>query len=178
VTSRFKTVFVDRDGTLNQKATDGEYIASPDDLHLIEGVGPAVRRLNKAGIPIFVITNQRGVARGIMSTGMLDCVNAQLTRKLAQFGASVDGIYTCPHEIDACDCRKPKPGLLLQCASEHPGLDFSRSVVIGDVESDIAAGLAVGAQAILVADDSTATAAQHVVRSFCDAIEIVLDEDD
>jgi D-glycero-D-manno-heptose 1,7-bisphosphate phosphatase len=174
VSPRFDAVFVDRDGTLNVSAPEGAYITSPDDVVLIEGVGPAMRQLNEAGVSVYVVTNQRGVARGVMSSEEVGAVNAQLIGLLGAFGAVVDGIYVCPHEIDACDCRKPKPGLLLQCVADHPHLDLSHSVMIGDVESDIAAGLTAGTQTIRIDEGSTPTAAQYTVPDFAAAVEVVL----
>jgi D-glycero-D-manno-heptose 1,7-bisphosphate phosphatase len=176
VSPRFDAVFVDRDGTLNLGAAEGAYITSPEDLALIEGVGPALYRLNTAGIPVFVVTNQRGVARGIMSIEQVGAVNARLSDLLGEFGASLDGVYVCPHEIGTCDCRKPRPGLLWQCAADHPHLDLSRSVMIGDVETDVAAGLAAGAQTIRISESLTATAAHYRVPDFAAAVEVVLSE--
>jgi D-glycero-D-manno-heptose 1,7-bisphosphate phosphatase len=176
VSPRFETVFVDRDGTLNQSAAEGAYVTSPEDLALIEGVGPAIRQLNEAGISVYVVTNQRGVARGVMSIDDVRGVNARLTTLLGTFGASLDGIYVCPHEIDACDCRKPKPGLLRRCAADHPQLDLARAVMVGDAESDIAAGLAAGTQAIRIDESSTRTAAQYRVPDFAAAVQVILAE--
>lgn len=173
---RFDAVFVDRDGTLNLRAPEGAYITSPEDIVLIEGVGPAMCQLNEAGISVYVVTNQRGVARGIMSIEEVRAVNAQLIVLLGAFGAFLDGIYVCPHEIGACDCRKPKPGLLRQCAADHPHLDLSHSVMIGDVESDIAAGLAAGTQTILIDESLTPTAALYRVPDFAAAVEVALSE--
>jgi D-glycero-D-manno-heptose 1,7-bisphosphate phosphatase len=174
VSPKFDAVFVDRDGTLNLGAPEGAYITAPEEIALIEGVGPALCRLNTAGIPVYVVTNQRGVARGVMSIEEVGAVNARLSELLGAFGAFLDGIYVCPHEIDACDCRKPKPGLLWQCAADHPDLDLSQSVMIGDVETDIAAGLAAGTQTILIDESSTPTAAQFRVPDFAAAVEVVL----
>jgi len=176
VTSRFDAVFVDRDGTLNEKAPEGAYITSPTKLVLIDGVGSGISRLNEAGIPVYVVTNQRGVARSIMTEDDVVAVNEQLTILLKEFGAFVDGVYVCPHEIGVCECRKPMPGLLVRCAADHPPLRLSHSVMIGDTETDITAGNVVGTQTILVGIISTPTAADFRVSSFEAAVRIVLSE--
>jgi D-glycero-D-manno-heptose 1,7-bisphosphate phosphatase len=168
-------VFVDRDGTLNRKAPEGSYVRTAEEVVLLDGVGPALSRLNKAGIPVYLVTNQRGVARGVMSLDDVRAVNARLNDLLAaSSGAWLDGIYVCPHGEGECDCRKPRPGLLLQCAADHPGLRLTHSVMIGDVESDVAAGLAAGTRTVLLAEAATSTAADFTAPDFAAAVVITL----
>jgi histidinol-phosphate phosphatase family protein len=119
-------VFLDRDGTLNVKPPDGEYIERPEALELLPGAAEAVGLLNRAGMWTAVVTNQRGVALGRMSAEDLDAVHERLRLLLRLEGSFVDAIYACTHESGVCDCRKPGPGLLLQAREEHPGLDFAR----------------------------------------------------
>src|SRR3954453_10440930 len=113
-------VFLDRDGTINVSAPRGGYITRAGELALLRGAAAAVRRLNEAGAWVGVVTNQRGVALGLMSEADVDGVHARLRELLAAEGAHVDGIWTCPHAEGACDCRKPQPGILLQAQREHP----------------------------------------------------------
>jgi D-glycero-D-manno-heptose 1,7-bisphosphate phosphatase len=174
VPRRLDAVFVDRDGTLNRKAPEGSYVRTAEEVVLLDGVGPALSRLNKAGIPVYLVTNQRGVARGLMSLDDVSAVNARLSDLLAVSAAWVDGIYVCPHGEGECDCRKPQPGLLLRCAADHPALRLSHSVIIGDVESDIAAGLAAGTRTVLIADASIPTAADFTVPDFAAAVDVAL----
>src|ERR1022692_2999519 len=107
-------VFLDRDGTLNVKPPDGEYIERPEALELLPGAADAVRMLNRAGLWAGVVTNQRGVALGRMSAEDLDAVHERFRYLLRLEGAFVDAIYACPHQIGTCACRKPHPGLLLR----------------------------------------------------------------
>ncbi|MGH7301970.1 MAG: D-glycero-alpha-D-manno-heptose-1,7-bisphosphate 7-phosphatase [Candidatus Rokuibacteriota bacterium] len=145
---------MDRDGTLTEEVG---YVNHPSRLRILPRSGAAVRRLNAAGIAVVVVTNQAGIARGYFSPEVLAAVNAALVSQLKDEGAHVDGLYVCPHHPTegeppyrmACDCRKPKPGLLLRAASEL-GLDLERSILVGDKGSDLVAARAVGARSVLV----------------------------
>jgi D-glycero-D-manno-heptose 1,7-bisphosphate phosphatase len=153
VTSR-PAVFIDRDGTLTEEVG---YVNHPARLQLLPRAGEAIRRLNAAGVAAVVVTNQAGVARGYFSESVLHAVNESLRAQLARVGARLDGLYAClhhPSEGDApyrvqCECRKPKPGLLLR-AAEELGLDLARSTMIGDKASDLVPARTVGASAVLV----------------------------
>jgi len=137
-------VFLDRDGVLNVYLP-GDYVRSPDDLTLLPGAAPGVRALNELGFPLFVISNQQGVAKGLMTPGELTLVDNTLHERLRAEGALIEKSYYCPHHSrDNCDCRKPKPGLLLRAAEEN-GIDLSRSYFIGDTETD---GMAAGAAGV------------------------------
>ncbi len=140
---------LDRDGTLNTKAPEGEYVVHPDALVLLPGAAAAVRALNQAAVPALLVTNQRGVARGLMTAADLDAVQERLAALLAAEGAHLDGWYACPHE-PGCDCRKPLPGLARRAAAEH-GLDLGSCAVIGDAASDVGLARAVGATAVRLA---------------------------
>jgi D-glycero-D-manno-heptose 1,7-bisphosphate phosphatase len=140
-------VFLDRDGTLNE---DAGYLHDPARLVLFPGVADAVRRLNEAGIPVFLVTNQSGIGRGYYAAEDMEALHLELARLLAAAGAQLDDIYHCPHTPDAgCPCRKPAPGLLLQAAADH-GLDLAASFMIGDKLSDLQAGERAGCRVILV----------------------------
>jgi len=147
-------VFLDRDGTINEQMG---YINHLDRFVLLPGVGRAISRLNRAGLPVVVISNQSGVARGYFPEELVRLVNRKMVELLSQEGAELDGIYYCPHhpraEVEAyrrdCHCRKPKPGLLLQAAADLH-LDLGRSFVIGDRAEDLETARAVGAKAVLV----------------------------
>jgi D,D-heptose 1,7-bisphosphate phosphatase len=140
-------VFLDRDGTLNE---DAGYLHDPARLVLFPGVADAVRRLNKAGIPVLLVTNQSGIGRGYYATEDMEALHSELARQLAAEGAQLDAIYHCHHTPDAgCPCRKPAPGLLLQAAADH-ALDLGASFMIGDKLSDLQAGERAGCRTILV----------------------------
>lgn len=147
------TVFLDRDGVLNRRAPTGDYIKTPDELELLPGAVEGVRLLNEHGILVVVVTNQRGIALGRLSTIDLERIHASLRNRLAGGGARLDGIYHCPHALGVCDCRKPAIGLFVQAQQDHSEIDFGRSAVIGDSLSDMTAAGRIGARGILVVDD-------------------------
>jgi len=140
-------VFVDRDGTM---VLDKHYLADPTRLDIIPTVPEGIKRLNDAGIPVIIVTNQSGVARGIFDEAILELIHQRLLEILEDRGAIVDGLYYCPHMPDAgCDCRKPKPGMLLRAKKEH-GFDLRKSYVIGDRMMDIEMAHSVGSIGVLV----------------------------
>ncbi|MEW6428134.1 MAG: HAD family hydrolase [Thermodesulfobacteriota bacterium] len=147
-------VFLDRDGTVNEQMG---YINHISRFHLFPEAGPAIRLLNERGVPAVLVTNQSGLARGYFPESLLDRVHRLMEEELARQGARFDGIYVCPHHPEAreerfrvdCDCRKPKPGLLLRAAAEL-GLDLGRSYMIGDRLSDIRAAAGVGSCGVMV----------------------------
>jgi D-glycero-D-manno-heptose 1,7-bisphosphate phosphatase len=147
-------VFLDRDGTINEQMG---YVNHLSRFQLLPGVARAIRSLNEAGLPVVVVTNQSGLARGYFPESLLEAVHAELHRLLAREGAHLDGLYICPHHPEAreerfrldCDCRKPRTGLLERAAAEL-GLDLGRSYMVGDRWSDLRCGAAVGATTVLV----------------------------
>lgn len=146
--------FLDRDGTI---IADLEYIARPEDVHLLPGAAAAITRLNAAGIPVVVITNQSGIARGLLDLDAYETVRARLDELLGARGARIDASYFCPHHPEItgpCDCRKP--GTLLHgTAAAELGLDLARSAYIGDRWRDIAPALAFGGRGILITGPAT-----------------------
>lgn len=153
-TEKRPAVFLDRDGTINEQMG---YINHISRFQLLPGVGAAIRLLNEQAIPVIVVTNQSGLARGYFPAALLEEVHGRMTALLAAEGAKVDGIYICPHHPEAkmaeyrrdCECRKPKIGLLTQAAREH-GLDLARSYLVGDRWSDLKAAAKSQARGILV----------------------------
>jgi heptosyltransferase-2 len=141
------TIFLDRDGTLN---ADPGYIKSPDQLELFPGVPEALARLKRAGARLILVTNQSGVARGLLSQDDLAAVHAKLKRILDGAGASLEAIYFCPHHPDdGCDCRKPNPGMIDQAVRERR-VDLERAYLIGDHVRDIELAKRIGARSVLV----------------------------
>jgi D-glycero-D-manno-heptose 1,7-bisphosphate phosphatase len=142
-------VFLDRDGTLIE---DLHYLRDPDQVRLLPGVAEAVRRLNVAAIPAVVVTNQSGIARGLLTEGDYAATVRRLDDLLAAAGARLDGHYHCPHLPDVtgpCDCRKPGP-LLYERAARDLDLDLAASWWVGDRERDLSAADRFGGRAILV----------------------------
>jgi D-glycero-D-manno-heptose 1,7-bisphosphate phosphatase len=148
---------LDRDGTINRKAQEGDYIKTPDQLELLAGAAQAIRLLNESGFLVFVVTNQRGIARGILREEQLQAIHDRLQSELAAAGARVDGIYYCPHEDGQCDCRKPGIGLHLKAIETFPGIDIQASFCVGDSWRDVEAGIRLGCRVIMI-DDGTAGA--------------------
>lgn len=140
-------VFLDRDGVIN---VEGGYLVRPEDLHSLPGSLEAIAALCEAGWRIVVYTNQSGVGRGYMTAEALDAIHDRLRCEVGKCGGYLTGIYACIHAPDAgCDCRKPKPGLLLQAARDHD-LDLSASFAVGDSPRDIGAGHSAGCRTVLV----------------------------
>ncbi len=138
-------VFLDRDGTINE---DRGYIRRPSDVHLIPGAIEAIRALNERGLPVVVISNQSGLARGFFTLDELKAVNSRLIELLKVGGASIDAMYFCPHlPDDACQCRKPRTALVEKAAGK---LGLRCSYVVGDKGTDIALARGAGARAVLV----------------------------
>ena len=142
-----RAVFLDRDGTLNREIG---YIGDPEDLVLLSGVEGALRRLMGAGYELVVVSNQSAIGRGVLSAERVAAVNARLLAFLAAEGVPIAGLFVCPHAPDdACDCRKPEPGLVLQ-ARDQLGLDLATSWLVGDSAKDVAAARAAGVRPLLV----------------------------
>jgi D-glycero-D-manno-heptose 1,7-bisphosphate phosphatase len=147
-------VFLDRDGTLLQ---EGNYVDRLERLEFFPYTVDAVRTLNQAGFAVVIVTNQSGVARGMYPEEFVGEAHRHIEEKLNAGGARVDGYYYCPHHPEGsvealrqdCECRKPKPGQILQAASELD-LDLGRSFMVGDRWKDIEAGRAAGVRTILV----------------------------
>ncbi len=140
-------VLLDRDGTLN---IERHYISDPDLVELYPGAGAALRELRAKGFGLAVVTNQSGIARGLIRPDQLERVHARLAELLEAEGVTLDGIYVCPHGPDSdCDCRKPRPGLVAQAVRDF-GFAPADSFVIGDKGIDIDLGRGVGAATVLV----------------------------
>jgi len=175
--ARTLTVFLDRDGTINRKPPEGSYVIRPEELELLTGAATAIRRLNDAGATVVVVTNQRGVARGLMSESELGRIHTRMREALGAEGAHVDAVYSCVHERGECQCRKPQPGLLTQAMAEYPEIAGSRLVMVGDSVSDVEAGRAVGATTVLIGESSGAAAAAspaYIAESIGVAVDWIL----
>lgn len=142
-------VFLDRDGTV---IVDRHYLADPAGVELTPGAAEAIARLNRAGRPVVLVTNQSGIGRGFFGVEEFEAVQRRLVELLAEQGARLDAVYHCPHAPDhepACDCRKPAVGLFLRAAADH-GLDLANSYFVGDRPRDVAAAGRFGGTGILV----------------------------
>ena len=148
-----RTVFLDRDGVINEKMPKGSYVRSSDELRLLDGAAEAIARLNRAGKRVLVVSNQRGIALGLYGMEDVQAIHAALVTRLAARGAHVDRFYVCPHDKGQCNCRKPLPGLFEQALAEFPEIETASSVMIGDSLSDIEFGNRLGMRTILIGGD-------------------------
>jgi D-glycero-D-manno-heptose 1,7-bisphosphate phosphatase len=143
-----KLIVLDRDGVLNFDSD--QYIKTPDEWRAIPGSVEAVTRLNHAGYRVVVATNQSGIGRGLFDMGTLNAIHEKMHRALAQAGGRVDAVFFCPHSGDSrCDCRKPKPGMLMEIGKRFHA-DLTGVPCIGDSLRDLQAAEAVGASPMLV----------------------------
>jgi histidinol-phosphate phosphatase family protein len=156
VTERFlarrPAVILDRDGVLNRRPPRAQYVRRPEEFEWLPGAREALALLKESGYTVIVVSNQAGVARGVMSAVDLEAVHERMRAEAAESGGSVDRIYCCPHDWDdGCDCRKPAPGMLLQAQRDFD-LDLTRTPFIGDDERDRQAADAAGCPSVLVSE--------------------------
>ncbi len=168
-------VFLDRDGVINANVVrDGKPVAPTtiEEFRFLPGVEDAVRRLKEAGYTVIVCTNQPDVATGRTSRATLDAMHALVRERL-----KVDDIKACLHtDRDRCDCRKPKPGMLLAAAHEH-GIDLAASYMVGDRWRDVVAGRTAGCETFFVDygyQQDGPNDPDHVVSSLADAVDVIL----
>ena len=143
-----RAIFLDRDGTIN---VDAEYLSDIKNFRWLPDAIEAIRYINEHGALAIVVTNQSGVARGFFDESAVLKIHGFMQEELHRFGAHIDGFYFCPHHPEAkveryrkdCECRKPKPGLILQAALDHD-IDLAHSIMIGDKERDVECGRRAG----------------------------------
>lgn len=142
-----KTVFLDRDGTVNEEVS---YLSSIEQLKIIPRAAAAIKLLNDNGFKVIIITNQSGVARNYFSEDSLKQINEHLMAELSKEGATIHGVYYCPHHPDfGCSCRKPNPGNIEKARQEHD-LDLSHSYMVGDTMRDMETGFNANLRTVLV----------------------------
>jgi len=149
--SKKKAVFLDRDGVINRKLSEHDYVKKWSEFRFLPNVAEAIKKLNKNFL-VIIVSNQRGIARGIMSKEDVEVINMRMKKELEKRNARIDGIYFCPHDDkDNCNCRKPKPGMLLKAAQDFK-IDLKKSYIIGDDFADVEAGKRAGCETILVSN--------------------------
>lgn len=156
--------FLDRDGTIIE---DAHYLADPSGVRLLPGVAEPIIALNARDILVIVITNQSGIAQGLLTEAQYEATRRRTTELLAEQGARLDDAYHCPHYpslTGLCDCRKPATGLFLRAAHHH-GVDLTRSLFVGDRRRDVEPALELGGIGVLVPSDVTPTADVHWARA-------------
>lgn len=175
-----KAIFLDRDGTINRHIG---FLRNPEDLELLPGAAEAIRKINSSGYLVIVITNQPVIARGEVTVEQLNLIHQKMETLLGAEGAYIDGLYYCPHHPDKgfegevaelkidCDCRKPKPGLILRAAKDF-NIDVSQSWMIGDGKNDIGAGKNAGCKTALVESDESFEP-DIIADSLLEAVEVI-----
>jgi D-glycero-D-manno-heptose 1,7-bisphosphate phosphatase len=164
-----RVVFLDRDGVINKSMPPHEYVKSWEEFEFLPGALPAIAKLTRADYQIYIVTNQRGIARGLMSESDLTDIHQRMTAEIVKHGGRVAGIYYCPHgDNENCDCRKPKLGLFFRVAREHQ-LDLTKATLIGDSDSDQKAGEATGCRTIILKPGESLL---KVVNNLLEAVDI------
>jgi D-glycero-D-manno-heptose 1,7-bisphosphate phosphatase len=131
------SLFLDRDGVINRRLPD-EYVRNWGEFEFLPGTLDAIARFAAIFARVFVVTNQRGIGRGLMSEADLAEIHRRMLDAVHEHDGKIDRIYHCPHDLDAgCDCRKPAIGLALRARADFPGVDFSRAIMVGDSKSDM-----------------------------------------
>lgn len=179
-----RAIFLDRDGTLIHNR---HYGCDPDQIEIVDGVLEALRLFQRDGYQLIVVTNQSGIARGFFTEERLHAMHRRLAELFASSGVSIDGFYYCPHHVEGtvaaysheCDCRKPKPGMILRACREH-AIDPQKSWMIGDILDDVEAGKTAGCRSVLIdlgterAPETWARTPEFVARDLLDAARYIL----
>ena len=152
---KLDTLFLDRDGVINVKL-DGRYVKNTDEFKFMVGAEMAISKLSKIFNRILIVTNQQGIAKGIMSDNDLGVLHEYMLFELKKNGGVVDKIYYCPHlAIKSCNCRKPNPGMIQQAIVDFPEIKVEDSYLIGDSDTDIIAGSKMGLITVKVDNEYT-----------------------
>jgi D-glycero-D-manno-heptose 1,7-bisphosphate phosphatase len=171
-----KAVFLDRDGVINQKPPEGQYVTRWEEMQFLPGVPEAITLLLRAGFCVFAVSNQRCVAKGLLTVADVESIHQRMCQKLAAQGAVITEVYFCPHEkTPPCNCRKPAPGMLLKAARAHR-IDLTASWMIGDSDIDIEAGRQAGCRTVRIVegDETKSDRADISARSLLDAVHRML----
>ena len=151
----FDTLFLDRDGVINKKL-EGRYVRNLSEFEFLPGVLNAISQLSIVFIRIIIVTNQQGIAKGIMSENDLNVLHAQMKESIKRSGGKIDKIYFCPClASENCECRKPNPGMIQQAVKDFPSIIIEKSYLVGDSDSDIEAGKKMNLHTIKVDDNYT-----------------------
>ena len=155
VTSNFDSLFLDRDGVINKKL-EGRYVSRWEEFEFMPNALQAVNILSKLFKRIFIVTNQQGIGKGIMSQNDLLFLHQRMIKEVEKASGKIDKIYFCPHlEKDNCNCRKPKTGMIEKAILDFPEIEVKNSYLIGDSLSDIQAGKEAGLHTVKVDDKFT-----------------------
>ena len=167
-----KVIFLDRDGVINKKACEHDYIKQWKDFFFLPNVEKAIKEFNELGYIVLIVTNQRGIAKRLLTRETLDEIHRNMQNHLQLFGAHIDKIYVCPHDLDECDCRKPKIGLFLEAEKDF-SIDKNQSWMIGDSSSDMIAGQNYKLKTIYISDHDIYETADYNCRNLYDTVNLI-----
>ena len=145
-----RTIFLDRDGVVNEKMPEGQWVTKWADFHVLPGVPDAIAKMNRAGLRVLVASNQRGIALGRLSAADVEAMQAAFQKLLKAHGAHIDAFYFCPHDRLECNCRKPLSGMFEQARGEFPEISATTSAMIGDSLPDMEFGRRLGMLTIFI----------------------------
>lgn len=173
--NRYETVFLDRDGVVNEKAPG--YVTSWDEFHILPGALDAITTISQSGRTVIVLTNQSAIAQKLVSQEEVATIHNRLAAMVVDHGGLIAAFLVCPHDrLDRCDCRKPAPGLFFR-ARDELGVNLADAVMVGDQKSDLEAAQAAGVDAILISPDSVPSSLPKsptvVVRSLAEAATVI-----
>ena len=162
-----KVVFLDRDGVINKKI-ENSYVLDWKGFKFLPDVDKAIKLLNEKEIPVFVISNQACVGKGLITADKLNDINNRMVKELGSKGAWIDDVFVCPHKKeDNCDCRKPKTGLFMQAKEKYPNIEFSDSWFIGDSLEDVEAGKSAGTSTYLLKNgESLKSVVENILKEW------------
>jgi len=157
-----RAIFLDRDGVICENRSD--YVKSWSEFQFLPGAQQSLAALSRLGLPMIVVTNQSAVGRGIISANTVEEIHQRMAAEVTAYGGRIDRVIYCPHHPEEkCECRKPKPGMLLKAAKEM-GIELTRSYLIGDAVTDLLAAQQVGCQSFLVL---TGRGFQQLISALC-----------
>lgn len=169
------TLFLDRDGVINKRLVD-DYVKSWSEFEFETDVLQAIEKFSHIFGRILVVTNQQGIAKGLMTEMDLQVVHQQLVTKVENAGGRIDKVYFCPHwSGDGCNCRKPRTGMALQAKNEFPAIDFAKSIMVGDSPSDIEMGYQLGMTTVFIGSDNAPPHSNYHflnLKAFADSLTI------
>jgi D-glycero-D-manno-heptose 1,7-bisphosphate phosphatase len=172
-----RAAFLDRDGVINRRPPEGQYVTRWEELQILPGVPEAIALLTQAGFCVLTVSNQRCVAKGLLTAAELESIHKRMCQDLAAQGADITEVYYCPHELEPpCGCRKPAPGMLLTAACAHQ-IDLSTSWMIGDSDIDIEAGRKAGCRTvrIVTGDEVPKEGADLLAPSLLEAVQHMME---
>lgn len=166
------TLFLDRDGVINKRLPD-DYVKHLGEFEFLPEVPQAIAKFSEIFGKIFVITNQRGIARKLMTQEDLSVIHDHMISEISKAGGKINRIYFCPHDRDEkCECRKPNPGMAFKAQKDFPDIDFDKSIMVGDTSSDIEFGKNAGMYTIKITSETTEIFSAHSLKELSELLKI------